>query len=34
MKTLITIVRFIVGALFIFSGLVKAIDPLGRAYKM
>ena len=34
MKTLITIVRFIVGALFIFSGLVKAIDPLGLAYKM
>ncbi|MBX2920823.1 MAG: DoxX family protein [Chitinophagaceae bacterium] len=34
MKSLITVVRFIVGVLFIFSGLVKANDPLGLAYKM
>jgi uncharacterized membrane protein YphA (DoxX/SURF4 family) len=34
MKTLVTISRIIVGLLFIFSGLVKANDPLGLAYKM
>src|ERR1700738_4025586 len=34
MKILISIVRFIVGVLFIFSGLVKANDPLGLSYKM
>ena len=34
MKLLISIARFIVGLLFIFSGLVKAIDPLGLSYKM
>lgn len=34
MKTLVNIARVLVGALFIFSGLVKAIDPLGLAYKM
>jgi uncharacterized membrane protein YphA (DoxX/SURF4 family) len=34
MKTAITIVRVLVGLLFIFSGLVKAIDPLGLSYKM
>ncbi len=34
MKTTVTIARILVGALFIFSGLVKAIDPLGLAYKM
>lgn len=34
MKTLVNISRILVGALFIFSGLVKAIDPLGLAYKM
>lgn len=34
MKTLVTICRIIVGLLFIFSGLVKANDPLGLAYKM
>jgi len=34
MKTIVNISRVLVGALFIFSGLVKAIDPLGLAYKM
>jgi uncharacterized membrane protein YphA (DoxX/SURF4 family) len=34
MKTWITICRIFVGLLFIFSGLVKANDPLGLAYKM
>src|SRR5215211_3460183 len=34
MKLLLTISRLIVGILFIFSGLVKANDPLGLSYKM
>jgi len=34
MKLFVNIARILVGALFIFSGLVKAIDPLGLAYKM
>ncbi|MBC7946377.1 MAG: DoxX family protein [Chitinophagaceae bacterium] len=34
MKLLITIIRIIVGVLFIFSGLVKANDPHGLSYKM
>ena len=34
MKLVINITRFIVGLLFIFSGLVKANDPLGLSYKM
>jgi uncharacterized membrane protein YphA (DoxX/SURF4 family) len=34
MKILITAIRIIVGLLFIFSGLIKANDPLGLAYKM
>jgi uncharacterized membrane protein YphA (DoxX/SURF4 family) len=34
MNLLIKISRLIVGVLFIFSGLVKANDPLGLSYKM
>lgn len=34
MKLSVTIARIIVGVLFVFSGLVKAIDPLGLTYKM
>jgi uncharacterized membrane protein YphA (DoxX/SURF4 family) len=34
MRPLITIARYIIGILFIFSGLVKANDPLGLSYKM
>lgn len=34
MKPLVNTARVLVGVLFIFSGLVKAIDPLGLAYKM
>ena len=34
MKTTVNIARVLVGSLFIFSGLVKAIDPRGLAYKM
>lgn len=34
MRSIIKISRYIVGILFIFSGLVKANDPLGLAYKM
>ncbi len=34
MKIAASIIRFIVGALFIISGLVKANDPLGLSYKM
>lgn len=34
MKKALTVSRVLVGLLFIFSGLVKANDPLGLAYKM
>lgn len=34
MKIIVHICRIIVGILFIFSGLVKANDPLGLSYKM
>ncbi|WP_126971160.1 BT_3928 family protein [Gynurincola endophyticus] len=34
MKLVLTIIRYFVGILFIFSGLVKANDPLGLSYKM
>lgn len=34
MKTVVNISRWVTGLLFIFSGLVKANDPHGLAYKM
>jgi len=34
MKLFINISRLFVGILFIFSGLIKANDPLGLSYKM
>ena len=34
MKIAINVIRVFVGLVFIFSGLVKANDPLGTAYKM
>ena len=34
MKIAVNIIRVFVGLVFIFSGLVKANDPLGTAYKM
>src|SRR6187455_2128825 len=34
MKPAVTIARVLVGLLFIFSGLIKANDPLGLSYKM
>jgi len=34
MKIVIQVCRIFVGALFIFSGLIKANDPLGFAYKL
>ena len=34
MKYIIHICRFLVGALFIFSGLIKLNDPLGFSYKL
>ena len=34
MKIIVNIARVIVGLLFIFSGLIKANDPLGLSYKM
>ena len=34
MKKLVIFARIIIGTLFIFSGLIKAIDPLGLTYKM
>ena len=34
MRLLLNIIRWVVGLLFIFSGLVKANDPLGLSYKM
>ncbi|RYD52017.1 MAG: DoxX family protein [Sphingobacteriales bacterium] len=34
MKVFLWLLRIVVGGLFIFSGLVKANDPLGLSYKM
>lgn len=34
MRTVIMLIRWFVGLLFIFSGLIKANDPLGLSYKM
>lgn len=34
MKTFVSLIRWFVGLLFIFSGLIKANDPLGLSYKM
>lgn len=34
MKVLPGVIRIVVGVLFIFSGLIKANDPLGLSYKM
>lgn len=34
MRIFLTIIRVIVGVLFVFSGLIKANDPLGLSYKM
>ncbi|MBL7711682.1 MAG: DoxX family protein, partial [Chitinophagaceae bacterium] len=34
MKYILWLLRLIVGALFIFSGLIKANDPQGLSYKM
>src|SRR5664279_1971685 len=33
-KTFLNTARLLVGILFIFSGLIKANDPLGLSYKM
>src|SRR6185295_7135482 len=34
MKAVVRIIQFLVGALFLFSGFIKAVDPLGTSYKM
>jgi len=34
MQAFLKILRWSVGLLFIFSGLIKANDPLGLSYKM
>lgn len=34
MKTLLLAIRWVVGVLFIFSGLIKINDPIGLSYKM
>ena len=32
-KVVVIVLRIIVGATFVFSGFVKAIDPMGSVYK-
>src|SRR5215210_6162430 len=34
MKILLSVIRIVVGVLFIFSGLIKANDPTGLSFKM
>lgn len=34
MKQLVHVLRLMIGVLFIFSGFVKAVDPMGTAFKM
>ncbi|MBV9988626.1 MAG: DoxX family protein, partial [Chitinophagaceae bacterium] len=34
MKKILLVIRWVVGLLFIFSGLIKVNDPLGLSYKM
>jgi uncharacterized membrane protein YphA (DoxX/SURF4 family) len=34
MKIVLSVIRIVVGVLFIFSGLIKANDPTGLSYKM
>ena len=34
MKKALLVIRWLVGLLFIFSGLIKVNDPLGLSYKM
>jgi uncharacterized membrane protein YphA (DoxX/SURF4 family) len=34
MKVVLSFIRIVVGLLFIFSGLIKANDPMGLSYKM
>ncbi len=34
MKTIVVVIRWVVGLLFIFSGLIKINDPAGLSYKM
>ena len=34
LKVIVNIARFITAAVFLFSGFVKAVDPLGTQYKL